>query len=91
MDDIRRQLPAEPGPADNVLSLTVTPIDELETARKRMRHLAPWHIAPVPLRGAGGAARRAASRGASEERCRHLALQVLAVQMAQARPRSALT
>jgi len=91
MDDFRRQLPTRPGAADAVLSLAATTVDELETARRRMRHLAPWHIAPVPLRGAGGAARRAASRDANEERCRHLALQVLAVQMAQARPRSALT
>ncbi len=91
MDDIRRQLPTEPGPPDKVWSLAETPVDELERARKRMRHLAPWHIAPVPLRRVNGAVQRAASRGASEERCRHLALQVLAVQMVQARARSALS
>jgi len=91
MDDIGRHLPAEAGSPENVLSLAEAPVGELETARRRMRHLAPWHIAPVPLRGARGAAQRPASRGASEERCRHLALQVLAVQMAQARARSALS
>lgn len=91
MDDIRRQITAEPGPPDDVLPRAERPVGELETARRRMRHLAPWHIAPVPLRSVTGAAQRAPSRGASEERCRHLALQVLAVQMAQARARSALS
>lgn len=84
-------LPGEPTPYDNVSSLAAVVVDELETARRRMRHLAPWHVAPVPLRGTRLTALPAKSRGASEERCRKLSLQILAVQMARARARSALS
>lgn len=89
--DLPHQAPAEPGALARVPSRAGAPVDELETARRRLRHLAPWHVAPMPMRSATAAAPTATSRGASEERCRRLALQVLAVQMAQARARSALS
>jgi hypothetical protein len=56
-----------------------------------MRHLAPWHVAPVPMRSLRAAAPPAASSGLREERRRRLALRVLAVQMAQARSIGALS
>lgn len=63
--------------------------EDLETARRRMKHLAPWHVAPLPhtqIARAGTSASPAAERA----RRKRLALQVLALQMGYARPTSAL-
>lgn len=56
-------------------------VDEIKIARRRMRHLAPWNVKPLPVMhsvfGTPGEPLSAAAR----ERSRRLALQVLAVQM----------
>jgi len=65
--------------------------EDLETARRRMQHLAPWHVAPLPQTQIAQAGAAAASVGATERaRRRRLALQVPALPMGQARPTSAL-
>lgn len=64
---------------------------DLETARRRMKHLAPWHVAPLPqtqIARAGAAA--APVSAVKQARRKRLALQVLALQMGYARPTSAL-
>lgn len=64
--------------------------DDLRTARKRMRHLAPWNVRPLPkMHSAVG---KPAELPTLEERKRaeHLALRVFAVQMWKAAGRSAL-
>jgi hypothetical protein len=65
--------------------------EDLETARRRMKHLAPWHVAPLPQTQVGrtGTATQPVS-STEQARRKHLALQVLAVQMGNARPGSAL-
>ena len=90
MDGMLQEISAD---ADSLgqTSLADALVDELETARRRMRHLAPWHVTPVPMYSSTGAVRAAKSGGTGEERRRRLALQVLAVQMAQARSTSALS
>jgi hypothetical protein len=65
--------------------------DELEIARRRMKHLTPWHVRPMPMYRGTRAGQVVRVGGASEERCHRLALQVRAVQMAQALPKSALS
>jgi hypothetical protein len=65
--------------------------DDLETARRRMKHLAPWHVAPLPQTRLARSVPAAPPVGSAEQaRRRHLALQVLAVQMGNARPPTAL-
>jgi hypothetical protein len=59
--------------------------DEITVARRRMKHLAPWRIEPVPA--VHVAARSAAApplSDESKERYRRVALNVLAMQMAEA-------
>lgn len=65
--------------------------DELEIARRRMKHLAPWHVAPMPMSQVAPRAPASSPVSAAEKaRRKHLALQVLALQMGNARPNSAL-
>jgi len=90
MDDMLRQISADADSFGNA-SLGDALVVELETARRRMRHLAPWHVTPVPMQATTGAARGAKPSGAGEERRRRVALQVLALQMAQARSTGALS
>jgi hypothetical protein len=79
-----RPLPA-PGTATGIA-------EDLEIARRRMKHLAPWHVAPLPQTQVARTAAAATPPATSAEQARrkHLALQVLAVQMGHARPGSAL-
>ena len=61
------------------------PADETEIARRRMKHLAPWRIEPVPAVHATARSRPAAPLSSeARERCRRVALNVLAMQMAEA-------
>ena len=90
MQDILREVSLEADLRADISRRAAMPADDMETARKRMRHLAPWRVAPVPIQSITAAA-PAKTHGANEERCRRLALQVLAVQMAQARAKSALS
>jgi len=65
--------------------------EDLETARRRMKHLAPWHVAPMPqtqIAHTGAVSGPVSS--AEQARRKQLALQVLALQMGYARPTSAL-
>lgn len=65
--------------------------EDLETARRRMKHLAPWHVAPLPQTQVARSATMSAPVSSVEQaRRKHLALQVLAVQMGHTRPGSAL-
>jgi len=60
--------------------------DETETARRRMKHLAPWRIEPVPAVHVAARDRLAPApmSGAARERCKRIALNVLAIQIAAA-------
>lgn len=65
--------------------------EDLETARRRMKHLAPWHVAPLPHTQIARAGTSASPVSAAERaRRKRLALRVLALQMGYARPTSAL-
>ena len=65
--------------------------EDLETARRRMKHLAPWHVAPLPQTQVAHSAPVPATVGSADQaRRKHLALQVLAVQMGHTRPGTAL-
>jgi hypothetical protein len=45
----------QPASADPSTTSTISPLgqlaclDDLEIARRRMKHLAPWHVEPVPM------------------------------------------
>jgi hypothetical protein len=59
--------------------------DEMTVARRRMKHLAPWRIEPVPAVHVAARSRPwAPLTGESKERYRRVALNVLAMQMAEA-------
>lgn len=60
-------------------------MDAMQHARQRMRHLARWHIEPVPMIGLNS--RPATDDSLSDEarqRLARLSLQVLAIQMGNA-------
>lgn len=62
-----------------------TSADEMEVARRRMRHLAPWRVTPVPaVHVAAKPYPQPPMDAAAKERCKRLALRVLAVQMIEA-------
>ena len=68
--------------------------NEFKVARRRMRHLAPWNVTPVPAMQF--AVTRANTSRASitpqlRERCERLASKVLAVHMHEAVAKSALS
>lgn len=68
--------------------------NEFKVARRRMRHLAPWNVTPVPAMHF--AVTRANTSRASitpqlRERCERLASKVLAVHMHEAVAKSALS
>jgi hypothetical protein len=59
--------------------------DEMTVARRRMKHLAPWRIEPIPaVHVAARSPAAAPLTGESKERYRRVALNVLAMQMAEA-------
>ena len=59
--------------------------DETETARRRMKHLAPWRVEPVPaVHVAARAALAPPMSGEARARCKQIALNVLALQIAAA-------
>jgi hypothetical protein len=89
MDDLPRRVVSESETLTGPLSPVGEPDPVLETARRRMRHLAPWRVEPMPLHRARGAAGATKPRG--EDRNHRLALQVLALQMAEASSKGGLT
>lgn len=61
---------------------TIVP-DDLEIARRRMRHLAPWNVKPVPMmHSVAGKAEQPIASG-QRERSKRLAMKVLAVHISQ--------
>ncbi|MDE1904024.1 MAG: hypothetical protein KGI46_09230 [Alphaproteobacteria bacterium] len=66
------------------------PDDDIEIARQRMRHLAPWNVEPLPLMHSVDGAPMPPPSADVRERRRQLALQILAVQMWHAKATSAL-
>lgn len=64
--------------------------DDLKIARRRMRHLVPWHVEPLPMMHS--AISKPSEPRTSEERqqSEQVALRVLAVQMLQASAQSAM-
>ncbi len=60
--------------------------DETETARRRMKHLAPWRVEPVPAVHVAARAPLAPApmSGEARARCKQIALNVLALQIAAA-------
>ena len=67
-----------------------SPADDIKIARQRMRHLAPWNVAPLPVMHSVAGAPTAPLSKEARERGRRLALQVLAVHMWHAGATSAL-
>lgn len=68
---------------------TIVPND-LEIACRRMRHLAPWNVRPIPMmHSVAGKPDRPITAG-QRERSKRLAMKVLAVQISQASATSAL-
>lgn len=65
-------------------------VDEIKIARRRMRHLAPWNVKPLPVMHSVSGTPGEPLSAAARERSRRLALQILAVQMWHVRARSAL-
>jgi hypothetical protein len=60
--------------------------DEMDVARRRMKHLEPWRIAPVPAVHVAARTYRAAPlTQEARDRYRAVALNVLALHMATAR------
>lgn len=90
MDAVVRRSHTRFGVVSRNLEPTDSCIDEIKIARRRMRHLAPWNVKPLPVMhsvfGTPGEPLSAAAR----ERSRRVALQVLAVQMWHVRSKSAL-
>jgi hypothetical protein len=65
--------------------------DDLRIARSRMRHLVPWNVEALPMmHSAIGTPNNEPLTQEERDRCEHLALQILAVQMCQAEATSAL-
>lgn len=64
--------------------------DDIEIARHRMRHLAPWNVEPLPLMHSVDGTPLPPPNAEMRERRRRLALQILAVQMWHAKATSAL-
>ncbi|MDE2229902.1 MAG: hypothetical protein KGL11_12800 [Alphaproteobacteria bacterium] len=68
----------------------MTAVDDLVVARRRMRHLAPWDIKPLPMMHAVAGASDESLPPEQRERTKELALYVLAVHMWQAAAKTAL-
>ena len=86
------------GPARGDASASLTPIgkmavkDDLETARRRMKHLARWHVEPMPMTQQTASAPAVSPvSAATKARRKRVALEVLALQMVNARLTSALS
>lgn len=89
MDTIRDNLRMRLVPHD--FGSPALPVDDdIEIARHRMRHLAPWNVEPLPLMHSVDGAPLPPPSAEVRERRRQLALQILAVQMWHAKATSAL-
>lgn len=82
-----------PTPVDRVrqdAKSPTAPADDIVIARRRMRHLAPWDIKPLPVMHAVAGASEESLSPAQRERTKEIALRVLAVHMWQAAAKTAL-
>lgn len=64
--------------------------DDLVIARRRMRHLAPWDIEPLPVMHSVAGASAESPPPEQREQTKELALHLLAVHMWQAAAKTAL-
>lgn len=78
------------GARPSVDKSAVTAADDLVVARRRMRHLAPLDIKPLPMMHAVAGSSEESLPPAQRERAREIALYVLAIQMWQAAAKTAL-
>lgn len=76
------------GPSDDKPS--AAPADDIVVARRRMRHLVPWDIKPLPVMHSVAGASDESLSPEQRERTKEIALQVLAVHMWQAAAKTAL-
>jgi hypothetical protein len=82
----RVRLSAVPSPPESGSSYA----DDMKIARRRMRHLAPWNVEPVPVMHAATGRPADPLNASVRERGRRLAVQVLAIHIWHAAARSAL-
>lgn len=66
------------------------PADDIVVARRRMRHLAPWDIKPLPIMHSAKGSSDELPPPEQRERTKELGLQLLAVHMWQAAAKTAL-
>ncbi|HEV2162224.1 MAG TPA: hypothetical protein VGR52_08345 [Stellaceae bacterium] len=66
------------------------PADDIVVARRRMRHLAPWDIKPLPVMHSAMGSSDGLSPPQQNERTKERGLQLLAVHMWQAAAKTAL-
>jgi len=90
MDTIRDNLRTRLLSVPHDFGSPALPVDDIEVARHRMRHLAPWNVEPLPLMHSVDGAPLPPPSAEVRERRRQLALQILAVQMWHASATSAL-
>lgn len=64
--------------------------DDIKVARRRMRHLVPWNVEPLPIMQRAFSSRNERFSPDARERIRRVALQVLAVQIWHTAATSAL-
>ncbi|MDE2166541.1 MAG: hypothetical protein KGJ66_09420 [Alphaproteobacteria bacterium] len=83
------RLPPDVHPADGKPAAALA--DDLVVVRRRLRHLAPLDIRPLPMMHAVVGASADAPPPAQRERTQELALHLLAIHMWQAAARSALS
>lgn len=82
----RPQLQVVPREPRSVMSA----VNDLRSARKRMRHLLPWNVRPLPTMHTAGGTPADLLTLDERKRAKQVALRVLAVQMCQAAAHSAL-
>lgn len=66
------------------------PADDIVVARRRMRHLAPWDIKPLPVMHSATGSSDGLPPPQQNERTKERGLQLLAVHMWQAAAKTAL-
>lgn len=69
---------------------TATAANDLDVAQLRLRHLAPWNVAPVPMMHSVSGVPEEPLTSEQRERSGQIALRVLAIQMHEAATKSAL-
>lgn len=81
---------ADPVRIDDADKPPAAPADDIVVARRRMRHLAPWDIKPLPVMHSAAGSSDELPPPQQSERTRELGLHLLAVHMWQAAAKTAL-